>query len=163
MFCTLHYLWTDWLSVALGNDSSALCVCLAQTGSGKTFTITGGAERYTDRGIIPRTLSYIFDYQAKVMLHPSIQLHEHGTEWRKSEVCAHDIFNLYDKAKRVKYCNTCYRTLTVNSPHLCPILRSTMRMAMTFLTLNMKQLNWRTFRESLLHIYTYNWPASQGL
>ncbi|KAK2187568.1 hypothetical protein NP493_161g00027 [Ridgeia piscesae] len=33
-----------------------------QTGSGKTFTVTGGAERYIDRGIIPRTLSYIFDY-----------------------------------------------------------------------------------------------------
>ncbi|UJR25470.1 hypothetical protein I4U23_006817 [Adineta vaga] len=31
-----------------------------QTGSGKTFTITGGPERYTDRGIIPRSLSYIF-------------------------------------------------------------------------------------------------------
>ncbi|XP_052275630.1 kinesin-like protein KIF6 isoform X2 [Dreissena polymorpha] len=33
-----------------------------QTGSGKTFTITGGAERYIDRGIIPRMLSYIFEY-----------------------------------------------------------------------------------------------------
>eukprot|EP00051_Salpingoeca_urceolata_P019212 m.277772 g.277772 ORF g.277772 m.277772 type:complete len:776 (+) comp19376_c0_seq1:294-2621(+) len=32
-----------------------------QTGSGKTFTITGGAERYEDRGLIPRTLSYLFD------------------------------------------------------------------------------------------------------
>ncbi|XP_053407299.1 kinesin-like protein KIF6 [Mercenaria mercenaria] len=32
-----------------------------QTGSGKTFTITGGAERYNDRGIIPRMLSYIFE------------------------------------------------------------------------------------------------------
>ncbi|CAH1790685.1 unnamed protein product [Owenia fusiformis] len=31
-----------------------------QTGSGKTFTITGGPEKYADRGIIPRTLSYIF-------------------------------------------------------------------------------------------------------
>ncbi|XP_063146073.1 kinesin-like protein KIF6 [Candoia aspera] len=31
-----------------------------QTGSGKTFTITGGAEHFSDRGIIPRTLSYIF-------------------------------------------------------------------------------------------------------
>ena len=31
-----------------------------QTGSGKTFTITGGAERYVDRGIIPRSLSYIY-------------------------------------------------------------------------------------------------------
>ncbi|XP_057716165.1 kinesin-like protein KIF6 isoform X2 [Corythoichthys intestinalis] len=32
-----------------------------QTGSGKTFTITGGAERYNDRGIIPRTLSYLYE------------------------------------------------------------------------------------------------------
>lgn len=31
-----------------------------QTGSGKTFTITGGAERYVDRGVIPRTISSIF-------------------------------------------------------------------------------------------------------
>ncbi|CAF1404841.1 unnamed protein product [Adineta steineri] len=31
-----------------------------QTGSGKTFTITGGPERFSDRGIIPRSLSYIF-------------------------------------------------------------------------------------------------------
>ncbi|XP_056419633.1 kinesin-like protein KIF6 [Hyla sarda] len=36
-----------------------------QTGSGKTFTITGGAERYNDRGIIPRTLSYIFEQLQK--------------------------------------------------------------------------------------------------
>ncbi|XP_037002076.2 kinesin-like protein KIF6 [Artibeus jamaicensis] len=36
-----------------------------QTGSGKTFTITGGAERYRDRGIIPRTLSYIFEQLQK--------------------------------------------------------------------------------------------------
>jgi kinesin family protein 6/9 len=32
-----------------------------QTGSGKTYTITGGTERYVDRGIIPRTLSYVFE------------------------------------------------------------------------------------------------------
>jgi kinesin family protein 6/9 len=31
-----------------------------QTGSGKTFTITGGAERYADRGIIPRALQRVF-------------------------------------------------------------------------------------------------------
>ncbi|KAJ3191216.1 Kinesin- protein 6 [Irineochytrium annulatum] len=31
-----------------------------QTGSGKTFTITGGAERYADRGLIPRALQFIF-------------------------------------------------------------------------------------------------------
>lgn len=31
-----------------------------QTGSGKTFSITGGAERYVDRGIIPRAISLIY-------------------------------------------------------------------------------------------------------
>ena len=31
-----------------------------QTGSGKTFTITGGPERYADRGIIPRAISMLF-------------------------------------------------------------------------------------------------------
>lgn len=36
-----------------------------QTGSGKTFTITGGAMHYADRGIIPRTLSSIFSEVSK--------------------------------------------------------------------------------------------------
>ena len=40
-----------------------------QTGSGKTFTITGGAERYADRGIIPRTLSYIFSHIKSTTTH----------------------------------------------------------------------------------------------
>ena len=31
-----------------------------QTGSGKTYTITGGPERYEDRGIIPRSIAYLF-------------------------------------------------------------------------------------------------------
>jgi kinesin family member 6/9 len=31
-----------------------------QTGSGKTFTLTGGYEKYTDRGIIPRAISMLF-------------------------------------------------------------------------------------------------------
>jgi kinesin family protein 6/9 len=36
-----------------------------QTGSGKTYTITGGAERYADRGVLPRTISYIFNEISK--------------------------------------------------------------------------------------------------
>ena len=44
------------------------------TGSGKTFTITGGMGRYEDRGIVPRAISHAFtcmaeraghDYQAR--------------------------------------------------------------------------------------------------
>ncbi len=41
-----------------------------QTGSGKTFSITGGADRYADRGIIPRTLSRVF---AEVKANPKVQ------------------------------------------------------------------------------------------
>lgn len=36
-----------------------------QTGSGKTYTITGGTERYVDRGLIPRALSLTFSEVAK--------------------------------------------------------------------------------------------------
>ncbi|KAL5269965.1 hypothetical protein ACHWQZ_G003441 [Mnemiopsis leidyi] len=42
------------------NGYNATIFAYGQTGSGKTFTITGGAERYKDRGMIPRSISYIF-------------------------------------------------------------------------------------------------------
>ncbi len=32
-----------------------------QTGSGKTFTLTGGTEKYIDRGIIPRAISMLYN------------------------------------------------------------------------------------------------------
>lgn len=35
--------------------------CTGQTGSGKTFTLTGGPERYSDRGIIPRAISMLYN------------------------------------------------------------------------------------------------------
>ena len=44
---------------------NATLFAYGQTGSGKTFTITGGAERYVDRGIIPRTLTYLFEEFAR--------------------------------------------------------------------------------------------------
>ena len=53
-----------------------------QTGSGKTFTITGGAERYADRGIIPRTLSYIFAH-----------VREHTTHKFKINISYLEIYN----------------------------------------------------------------------
>ena len=37
-----------------------------KTGSGKTFTITGGPEKYDDRGIIPRSISYFFELFSRV-------------------------------------------------------------------------------------------------
>lgn len=39
---------------------NATLFAYGQTGSGKTFTITGGAERYADRGVIPRALSAMY-------------------------------------------------------------------------------------------------------
>ncbi|XP_024945800.1 kinesin-like protein KIF6 isoform X1 [Cephus cinctus] len=32
-----------------------------QTGSGKTYSITGDQRKYNDRGVLPRTLEYLFD------------------------------------------------------------------------------------------------------
>ncbi|CEG37054.1 kinesin-like protein kif6 [Plasmopara halstedii] len=43
------------------NGFNSTVFAYGQTGSGKTFTITGGAERYDDRGLIPRALSMIFE------------------------------------------------------------------------------------------------------
>lgn len=39
---------------------NATIFAYGQTGSGKTWTITGGINRYDDRGIIPRALSKCF-------------------------------------------------------------------------------------------------------
>ncbi|RLN31631.1 hypothetical protein BBJ28_00015685, partial [Nothophytophthora sp. Chile5] len=44
------------------NGFNSTVFAYGQTGSGKTFTITGGAERYDDRGLIPRALSMIFEH-----------------------------------------------------------------------------------------------------
>lgn len=43
------------------NGFNSTVFAYGQTGSGKTFTITGGAERYEDRGLIPRAISMIFE------------------------------------------------------------------------------------------------------
>ncbi|KAJ3088301.1 Kinesin- protein 6 [Quaeritorhiza haematococci] len=46
-----------------------------QTGSGKTFTITGGAERYADRGLIPRTIQFMFkEMQKRAGYHYEIKI-----------------------------------------------------------------------------------------
>ena len=73
-----------------------------QTESGKTFTITGGAEHYADRGIIPRTLSYLLQQYQKVQsgdtrwhvsLHCNIMVSawvKAGRQWHKWEdISAH--------------------------------------------------------------------------
>lgn len=60
------------LSVMDGFNSTIFAY--GQTGSGKTFTITGGPERYVDRGIIPRALSMMFD-QVKDRSDAQFQIH----------------------------------------------------------------------------------------
>ena len=44
---------------ALAGYSGAV-LCYGQTGAGKTFTMTGASADYKNRGIIPRTLSMLF-------------------------------------------------------------------------------------------------------
>ncbi len=57
-----------------------------QTGSGKTFTITGGPERYTDRGIIPRSLSYVFEHFQQVRAHTYIHTHTRARAQARTHV-----------------------------------------------------------------------------
>jgi kinesin family member 6/9 len=42
------------------NGFNSTIFAYGQTGSGKTFTLTGGPEKYSDRGIIPRAISMLF-------------------------------------------------------------------------------------------------------
>ena len=48
------------MEAALGGFNATI-FAYGQTGSGKTFTMTGGPDRYCDRGIIPRTVSCVFE------------------------------------------------------------------------------------------------------
>ena len=56
------------------NGFNATIFAYGQTGSGKTFTITGGPERYVDRGIIPRSLTMMFE-QMKERTDAQFQMH----------------------------------------------------------------------------------------
>lgn len=40
--------------------ASAAFIALGATGGGKTFTVTGGVQRFADRGLIPRSISTLF-------------------------------------------------------------------------------------------------------
>ena len=56
------------------NGFNSTIFAYGQTGSGKTFTITGGPERYVDRGIIPRALTMMFE-QMKERSGAQFQIH----------------------------------------------------------------------------------------
>eukprot|EP00624_Nannochloropsis_granulata_P005943 evm.model.NODE_4234_length_10529_cov_51.253872.1 len=56
VFAHLGY---DAVTNALDGFNSTI-LAYGQTSSGKTFTITGGPERYADRGLIPRALQMVF-------------------------------------------------------------------------------------------------------
>ncbi|CAE8646945.1 unnamed protein product, partial [Polarella glacialis] len=43
------------------NGVNGTIFAYGQTGSGKTFTITGGASNYADRGLIPRSIQWMFE------------------------------------------------------------------------------------------------------
>lgn len=37
-------------------------MCFGQTGTGKTYTMTGSTESYKQRGIIPRAVQEVIDF-----------------------------------------------------------------------------------------------------
>ena len=47
--------WKYWFVVFIGT-----IMCYGQTGAGKTHTMTGFAESYQNRGVIPRTLQHLY-------------------------------------------------------------------------------------------------------
>jgi kinesin family protein 6/9 len=55
----------DAVDAALRGYNSTL-FAYGQTGSGKTYTLTGGAAKYEDRGLVPRALSMIFEEITKM-------------------------------------------------------------------------------------------------
>merc|ERR1740117_1160481 len=46
---------------AVESFASTVFLAFGPTGSGKTFAITGGAKRFADRGLIPRSISSLFE------------------------------------------------------------------------------------------------------
>ncbi len=53
------------IAVSVLDGFNGTIFAYGQTGSGKTFTITGGQYSYEDRGIIPRTLAFVFEETAR--------------------------------------------------------------------------------------------------
>jgi kinesin family member 6/9 len=48
------------ISLSVLNGYNGTVLCYGQTGAGKTFTMTGVTENFSQRGIIPRTIQHIF-------------------------------------------------------------------------------------------------------
>eukprot|EP00639_Heterosigma_akashiwo_P013845 CAMPEP_0206361628 /NCGR_PEP_ID=MMETSP0294-20121207/473_1 /ASSEMBLY_ACC=CAM_ASM_000327 /TAXON_ID=39354 /ORGANISM="Heterosigma akashiwo, Strain CCMP2393" /LENGTH=456 /DNA_ID=CAMNT_0053806545 /DNA_START=140 /DNA_END=1506 /DNA_ORIENTATION=- len=75
---------------ALDGFNSTLFAVWADGVGGKTFTITGGAERYVDRGIIPRSLSLLF---AEFAARPEAQFTCHISYFQIYQGKGYDLLN----------------------------------------------------------------------
>ncbi|KAG7197314.1 hypothetical protein KM043_018432 [Ampulex compressa] len=71
-----------------------------QTGSGKTYTITGDQETYDARGIIPRSLHYLFDAIRK---HPE---NVYSVEVAYLEIYNENGYDLLDRKQRHEFAPT---------------------------------------------------------
>ena len=74
-YISSNWMWFDILRVLFGALFPISALQFWYPGSGKTFTITGGAENYEDRGLIPRTLRLMFEatlHDAMMRFSPSI-------------------------------------------------------------------------------------------
>ncbi|EER09925.1 hypothetical protein Pmar_PMAR018570 [Perkinsus marinus ATCC 50983] len=49
------------------NNKGFLVLAAGPSGAGKTFCVTGGATKFSDRGLIPRTLTHLFDHKPNSM------------------------------------------------------------------------------------------------
>jgi kinesin family protein 6/9 len=66
---------------------------------GKTFTITGGPERYVDRGIIPRSISMIFgEFRSRA----DVQLKTYISYLEIYNDCGYDLLDVTHETKSIE-------------------------------------------------------------
>lgn len=66
-------------------------MCYGQTGAGKTHTMTGFAESYPNRGIIPRALQHLFQ---EINNRPDFSYSVRSVKFNKESICNDVEFSL---------------------------------------------------------------------
>lgn len=57
------------INISVFSGINATIFAYGATGSGKTYTLTGSQTKYEERGLIPRTIEYLFQLVTNVNFH----------------------------------------------------------------------------------------------
>ena len=81
---------------------NATIFAYGQTGSGKTFTIEGSARRFDDRGLIPRSINYIYE---KLKDRPDQDVSVHISYFEIYNEIGYDLLNPASRLESLLYTN----------------------------------------------------------